>query len=259
MSLFITESNNTTNSLNKIPIQSGVPESGQTLVYNSTDNQWVFGSGGGGGDRGPTGPTGSVGSTGPTGSAGSTGPTGSGGSPATSTSLGTIQLAGDLTGVATQPKIKQYTANMLKDINQFILLAQSPVEGTSVAPIAYGTFNIGVFTVTKNTLGSGSQSISIKSNTTAFTASGTGYLSRIGAPSSSQLATLRGATIQTFFQNLVTISNPSIDGCLENESEEWKIFLKNDSNDIYYLTLFFFRSIDLNIQIFGKLYGLKVV
>ena len=168
-------------------------------------------------------------------------------------------MAGDLTGVATEPKIKQYTANMLKDINQFILIAQSPIEGTSVAPIAYGTFNIGVFTVTKNTLGSGSQSISIKSNTTTFTARGTGYLSRIGAPSSSQLATLRGATIQTFFQNLVTISNPSIDGCLENESEEWKIFLKNDSNDIYYLTLFFFRSIDLNIPIFGKLYGLKVV
>jgi len=204
-----------------------------------------------------TGPTGSVGVTGPTGSVGVTGPTGSGSSPATSTSLGTIQLAGDLTGVATAPNIKTYTSNMLKDINNFILLAQSPLEGTSAAPIAYGTFNIGVFTLTKNALGTGTQSISMKSNTTSFTAYGSGYISRIGANVPSQLATLTGATIQTFFQNLVSISNPSVDGCAENESEEWKIYLKNSSDDIYYLNIFFFRAPGVLTPIFGKLYGLK--
>lgn len=278
---FLSSQNNTCKSLNNVPIQTGTPESGEILIYDSSINQWIFGFGGSGGDRGPTGPTGSggstgpagsggptgstgptgsggIGSTGPTGSSGPTGPAGSGGSPATTTSLGTVQLAGDLSGVATAPTIKQYTANLVKNINQFVLIAQSSTEGTSAAPIAYGTFTLGPFTVTKNTLATNSQTISMKCLTDTFTAHGTGYISRIGANVPSVLVTLSKATIRNFFQNLVSISTtPSVDGCKENESEEWKIYLKNDANgNLYYVTLFFFKSTDLTIDIFGKIYGL---
>lgn len=69
---------NTTNgnaiSLNNIPIQSGKPASGHSIIYD-VPNQWVFRSSGSGGTTGPTGAGGS-------------------GSPATTTSLGTIVLAG---------------------------------------------------------------------------------------------------------------------------------------------------------------------
>lgn len=146
---------------------------------------------------------------------------------------------------------------MLKDISNFKFIAQSPLGGTSAAPIAYGTLNIGVFTITPNITGSNAQSIAMKSNTTAFSAYGTGYLSRIGSQIPVQLATLIGATIETFFQNLVNISTPTINGCLDNESEEWKIYLKNAAGDTYFVNLFFFKNSAVLSPIFGKLYGIK--
>ena len=117
--------NNTCLSLNNIPIQSGIPEFGQSLIYDSDVNQWVYGSGGGGGDRGPTGPTGFTGPTGAagftgptgptgftgrTGAAGFTGPTGPTGvsgqtNDATTTTKGIIMLAKSLKGDASNPEI----------------------------------------------------------------------------------------------------------------------------------------------------------
>jgi len=188
-----------------------------------------------------------------------TGPTGSGSSPATSTSLGTIQLTGDLTGVATSPIIKTYTSNMLKDINNFILLGQSSQGGTSSVPIAFGTISIGAFQFVPNTLQTtGSISIALKtSNVTNFTAYGSGFFTRGSA--GVQTAILQAASIQNFYKNIVTLAVTPVDGCLVNESEEWKIYLYNASNDVYFLHLFYFRNPNLTTQIFGTLYGIKQV
>lgn len=61
-----------------IPIASGVPGNGQSLVYDDVTEQWIydFGPTGPTGDTGPTGPVGSTGETGPTGDTGDTGPIG---------------------------------------------------------------------------------------------------------------------------------------------------------------------------------------
>ena len=86
MSYIINTEKKTTLTIGNIPIQSGDPSPGQTLVYNSTNNQWTFGEALGAGGTGPTGSTGPAGSTGYTGPAGvpgsaaftgATGPTGS--------------------------------------------------------------------------------------------------------------------------------------------------------------------------------------
>jgi len=42
--------------INNIPIQSGTPTSGQSLVYNSTTNQWTFDQSSDSGSTGYTGP-----------------------------------------------------------------------------------------------------------------------------------------------------------------------------------------------------------
>ena len=55
--IFETGNINTTTSLNKIPIQGGTPISGQSLIYNSISNQWVFSGVLDSGSTGPTGPT----------------------------------------------------------------------------------------------------------------------------------------------------------------------------------------------------------
>jgi len=91
--------------INNIPITSGSPGPNQTLVYDSSINQWVFETGGGGvtgplGPSGPTGPTGpggsatNTGATGPTGSTGPSGPTGPDGSATNTGATGSTGATG---------------------------------------------------------------------------------------------------------------------------------------------------------------------
>jgi hypothetical protein len=240
------ENNNTTNSLNKIPIQSGTPTPGQSLVYNSTDNQWQFALASGSGSTGPTGPVGSTGPGGPK-------------VASTSTSLGAIQLSGDLTGSATEPVIKTYTPNMKENVSLYSLLGQGTITGkTLLVPIAYSTSGtIGEFQFTQLILATNSVAIGLKSTTTPFTAYGTGCLSRIGSNVPLQLATLTGATITTTYKSLVSLSDPVIDGCKTNESEKWEIFLENASAQ-YCLQINLFNNINSSNAIFAVLYGLTV-
>jgi len=327
---FSTSENNTSISLNNIPIQYGTPESTQTLIYDSVANQWVYGYGGGGGDRGPTGPTGGVGSTGPTGSVGSTGPTGvgstgptgrtgstgptgfgstgptgpgvgatgatgatgrigptgpgvgatgatgvtgptgpgvgatgatgptgpGGASPATSSSVGTIQLTGDLSGVATEPVIKTYPTKLNDNVSVYRILGQRTTTGlTQSAPIAFSTSGvIGVFEFYPQILPSGRWAIGLKSSQT-FNVFGSGFISRIGASVPLELTTLTGtATITNTLATLISKSTPLIDGCYENESEEWRLVLTGNTEQ-YRLDLSFFNSYQIEIPIFAALYG----
>ena len=332
---FSTSENNTSISLNNIPIQYGTPESTQTLIYDSVANQWVYGYGGGGGDRGPTGPTGGVGSTGPTGrtgptggvgsigptgrtgstgdvgstgptgvgstgptgrtgstgptgfgstgptgpgvgatgatgatgrigptgpgvgATGATGPTGPGGaSPATSSSVGTIQLTGDLSGVATEPVIKTYPTKLNDNVSVYRILGQRTTTGlTQSAPIAFSTSGvIGVFEFYPLYLPSGRWAIGLKSSQT-FNVFGSGFISRIGASVPLELTTLTGtATITNTLASLISKSTPLIDGCYENESEEWRLVLTGNTEQ-YRLDLSFFNSYQIEIPIFAALYG----
>jgi len=66
-----------------VPVQSGSPNSGDSLIYDPVTRQWKYapaGASGLTGSTGPTGPTGPTGNTGPTGPTGNTGPTGPTGS-----------------------------------------------------------------------------------------------------------------------------------------------------------------------------------
>lgn len=242
MSYIEIENNNTSTSLNNISIQSGTPVSGQALVYNSTNNQWVFDTISGG----PTGPT---------------GPAGGGGSssPATSTSLGTVQLAGDLSGTAIAPVIKTYEPNMLSNVSLYTVLGQDTRTGnTASVPISYSTSGtIGEFQFTQLILTSGRVGIGLKSTTTNFTAYGTGYVSRLGSNVPTQLATLNGVTITTSYNSLVGSSTPVVDGCDLNESEKWQIFLKNASGRTYCLDIYFFNNLSVDPPIFAALYGIS--
>lgn len=80
MSLQIFNNQDTTLSINNIPVESGLPTQGDILGYNEATNQWSFLSasaiGGPTGPAGPAGVTGPVGVTGPTGLAGATGAAG---------------------------------------------------------------------------------------------------------------------------------------------------------------------------------------
>jgi len=239
--------------INNIPIQHGTPTSGQSLVYNSTTNQWAFDQFSGSGSTGPTGPAG----TGPTGPAGPT-------QPATGTDLGAIQLAGDLTGAASAPYISTYPSNMEANISRYTLLGQNPLTGrTGAIPIAISTDgNIGPFEFASGLIGIAQFALSLKCSSPSppvFTAWGSGYVSRIGGNVPSQLGTIQGVTITTVSQVLVKISNPIIAGCGENESEKWDIYLTGSDNTSYYLQLFFFNNSNVSTgPVFAALYGIKV-
>ncbi len=339
---------NTTNgnaiALNSIPIQSGKPVSGQSIIYDVSPNQWVFGNVSGGttgptgstgptgvsgytgptgspgtatntgatgvtgptgaignigptgaignigptgargntgptgaignigptGARGNTGPTGAIGNIGPTGAIGNTGPTGAigntgpigvtgptgngGSSPATTTSLGTIVLAGDLTGVATTPKLKNYALNMLSNISSKTLLAQSGGD-TDSAPIAFSTFSFdNLFLFSSNIATGGGSSIALRSLAGSFTANGTGLITHTLAVDP---FVIQQDTIRTFPQNLISLSNkPSAAGCATGESEEWKIYLQNASAEKYFMHLYYINTTNFPTPIFGILYGL---
>ena len=318
---------NTTNgnaiALNSIPIQSGKPVSGQSIIYDVSPNQWVFGNVSGGttgptgptgisgytgptgspgtatntgatgvtgptgaignigptgaignigptGARGNTGPTGAIGNIGPTGAIGNTGPTGAigntgpigvtgptgngGSSPATTTSLGTIVLAGDLTGVATTPKLKNYALNMLSNISSKTLLAQSG-GNTDSAPIAFSTFSFdNLFSFNSNIAAGGGSCIALRSLADPFTANGTGQITHTVAVDP---VVIQQDTIRTFPQNLISLSNkPSAAGCAPGESEEWKIYLQNASAQKYFMHLYYINTTNFPTPIFGILYGL---
>jgi len=77
MSLQIFNNQDTTISINNIPVEAGLPTQGDILGYNETTNQWSFLSASAiGGPTGPAGPAGVTGPTGPTGLAGATGAAG---------------------------------------------------------------------------------------------------------------------------------------------------------------------------------------
>lgn len=217
------------NSLNNIPVQSGNPESGQTLLYDSTNNQWVF-------------------------------DTISGSSlPATSTSLGTVQLAGDLSGTATAPLIKTYAPNMSSNVSRYNVLGQDTQTGKTLSvPISYSSSGkIAEFEFTQLILTSNSVAIGLRSTTTNFTANGTGYVSRFRSNVPLDLATLDAAQITSTYNSLVHLSTPSIDGCIANESEKWQIFLQNDSGNAYYLDIYYFNHPGVESPIVATLYGIS--
>ena len=269
MSLSITESNNITTSLNKIPIQSGVPESGQALVYSSEQNQWIFSSSGGGGERGPTGstgstgPTGSTGSTGPTGaigpagvgSTGSTGPsgargpTGSGGTTddATETTKGIIKLAGDLVGTADKPTLK---ITPVKDrattpwiINQTSGLREFGSYGiySNADYVGTGIFDNSDFSIELNPIGGTSStenkiSITIKEDM------------RIAGKGTIQWTDVKWLTIvereiltsaqPTNGYNLLSLSTtPTQTGPTADQLERWDLFLQTSKN-FYHVDVF---------------------
>ena len=256
--ILTTTTNGNSTSLNNIPIQSGKPVLGQSIIYDVGPNQWVFGyvSGGTTGPTGPTGPTGIAGNIGPTGAIGNTGPTGAGGSsPATTTSLGTIVLDGDLTGVATAPKLKNYALNMLSNITSKTLLSQSGGT-TDSAPISFATFSFdNIFAFTTNIASGGGSSISLRSlDGSNYTAFGSGLITHTG---SVDQFLLQSATVGSFFLNLLTSSNkPSAPGCAVNETEEWKIYLQNPSSERYFMCLYYYNTSTFPTPIFGILYGL---
>jgi len=331
MSGILTQQNGNATSLNNIPIQSGKPLLGQSIIYDVGPNQWMFGYVSGGGTTGPkgptgptgiagnigptglpgiatntgatgvpgptgaigntgptgvigntgptgvigntgptgaignigptgaignTGPTGAIGNTGPAGAIGNTGPTGaSGSSPATTTSLGTIILAGDLTGVATAPKLKNYALNMLSNITSKTLLAQSG-GNTDSAPISFSTFSFdNIFSFSTNVATGGGTSISLRSiDGSSYIAFGSGLITHTA---SVDQFLLQEATIDTFFKNLITSSNkPSALGCSLNETEEWKIYLQNFSSQRYFMYLYYYSTSNFTFPVFGILYGL---
>ncbi|MEX0596462.1 MAG: hypothetical protein WD512_08160, partial [Candidatus Paceibacterota bacterium] len=174
-----------------------------------------------------------------------------------SSSLGTIQLAGDLSGSATAPVIKVYPTNMIADLSGYSILGQQISDGkTALVPVSYGTFNVGIFTFGPNTLTTGQDSISIKASVGSYMAYGIGSIIR----TSKVIDIMRlsdSATITTFYQNLVTLAVTPIAGCAENESEEWKIYLHNSANDCYFMHLHYFKNINIYSPIFGKLYAIK--
>jgi hypothetical protein len=265
-----TENNNTTASLNKIPIQSGTPTSGQSLVYDSTSNQWEFALAAGSGSTGPTGPSGPAG--GPTGPTGRTGPTGVPGSatntgatgpagpttqPATNTSLGTIQLAGILTGLATSPQIKELSSDMSIALSSYKLLAQRGGI-TEAASIQYGTdmfSNVMLFSAPTET-GTNTASIRIQPMGYSLIAFGTGTITRNTNTVDSVM--LQGVTIPQLEQNLISASNrPSLSKCAVNESEEWKIyFLSQGISNKYFVRLYFYHNSGLQNRVFGSIYSL---
>ena len=206
---------------------------------------------------GNTGPTGAIGNTGPTGAIGNIGPTGAGGSsPATTTSLGTIILEGDLTGVATAPKLKNYALNMISNITSKTLLAQSG-GNTDSAPISFSTFSFdNIFSFSTNVVtGGGGTSITLRSlDGSNYFAFGSGLITHTA---SVDQFLLQQATIGTFFKNLVTSSNkPSAPGCNLDETEEWKIYLQNLSSQRYFMYLYYYSTLDFPTPVFGILYGL---
>lgn len=218
------------------------------------------------GPTGPTGPpgtatnTGATGPTGPpgtatnTGATGPTGPAGSGSSPATTTSLGTIVLAGDLTGVATAPKLTNYPLNMLSNITSKTILSQSN-GNTDSAPISFSTFSFdNLFIFSPNLAVGGGSSIALRSINGSFTAYGTGLITHTA---SLNQFLLQQSTIETFPQNLLSISNkPTAPGCAVNETEEWKIYLQNASSQKFFMYLCYYNTTNLTTPIFGVLYGL---
>ena len=323
MSGILTTTNGNSTSLNNIPIQSGKPLLGQSIIYDVGPNQWIFGYVSGGGTTGPkgptgptgiagnigptglpgiatntgatgstgptgaignagptgaigsTGPTGAIGSTGPTGAIGNTGPTGvignigptgaigktgptgeSNRSPATTTSLGTIILDGDLTGTATAPKLKNYALNMLSNITSKTLLAQSEDGNTDSAPISFSTFSFdNIFSFSTNVATGGGTSISLRSaDGSSYIAFGSGLITHTA---SVDQFLLQQATIGSPFKNLLTSSNkPSAPGCALNETEEWKMYLQNPSSQRYFMYLYYYSTSNFTTPVFGILYGL---
>jgi hypothetical protein len=83
-------------------MRSGTPTPGQSLVYSSVNNQWQFALASGSGLTGPSGST----------------------ATATTTSLGTVQLSGILTGTATSPQIKDLIPNMSTALSSYNIIAQ---------------------------------------------------------------------------------------------------------------------------------------
>jgi len=222
MSFSLADKNNTTTSLNNIPIEAGPPLDGEFLVYKSNTDQWMF-------------------------------ETASSTSQATATSVGTIQLAGDLSGTATAPLIKQYPSDMTKYISNFTFLGQDQTGATRAVPIAYGINKVGPFDFIPAIIPPGaSKSIALKSSK-PFTAHGAGLVTIYQGNVPVILATLPGVQITTSYKTLTQISNPVTSGTLENDSEQWKIFLQNGIES-YYLELWYFNNAQTP-TVFGTLYG----
>jgi len=263
--------NNTCLSLNNIPIQSGIPEFGQSLIYDSDVNQWVYGSGGGGGDRGPTGPTGAAGFTGPTGAAGFTGPTGAAGftgrtgaagftgptgptgvsgqtNDATTTTKGIIRLGGSLNGDAENPII---------NIQPFSNTAGYLIDGTT----QLRTFNTGtqkiinlsdVFGCAESGLGFQNLEFTLASEPYAGATTkvriipkinlkirGFGYIQK---SSIIPLTIVEQEILASTPTALIEISTtPSQSGPTNNELEKWELFLQS-VNYFYHLTIFYCTS-----------------
>jgi hypothetical protein len=96
--------------LNNIPITSDIPSPNDTLIYDTSLNQWTFGPAGSASNTGATGPTGRTGPTGLNGSAsntgatGPTGPTGLNGSASNTGATGPTGPTGASNTGATGPK-----------------------------------------------------------------------------------------------------------------------------------------------------------
>ena len=267
--------------INNIPIQSGIPLSNELLVYNSNIRQWTFGASTNTGATGPAGLTGPTGSTGPTGPAGfatntgstgptgpagfatntgSTGPTGPVGSvpDATTSSKGIIQLSGDLTGTATEPKLKNFVINLDNDITLFTFIGKSLAVTDSI-PLQYSSFNFGnIVTVVTNSIQPLRTSMSLQSNTgRVYNASGSGLINRTDG-SINGMVLKETATIESFYQNLTSLAVTLQVGCADLESEEWNVILFN-ATERYFLKLYFCNKSSNTVPIFGYIAGLPVI
>jgi len=279
MSFNLTQAeNNTCLSLNNIPIQSGIPELGQSLIYDSNVNQWVYGSGGGGasgftgptGAAGFTGPTGAAGFTGPTGAAGFTGPTGAGftgptgaagftgptgptgvsgqTNDATANTKGIIRLGGSLKGDAQNPLINiqpvsNMTAYLIDGTTQLRTFNTGTQDIINLSDV-FGCVEAGIgfenleFSLATEPYAGATTKIKIFPKIN-LKIRGFGYLQK---SSIIPLTIIERQILASTPTALIEISTtPSQSGPTNNELEKWELLLQS-VNYFYYLTIFYYNS-----------------
>jgi hypothetical protein len=249
--------------INQIPIQSGIPEDKDFLVYENSKKQWIFNQV----KDSPTGPVGHTGPTGPKGETiiGSTGPLGPTGptfsSDATSTSKGIVRLAGSLTGSADFPmlNVNYLSSNFITD--NFSLLAYNFNDST----ICYGSniFSNGkdsqVFpNFILNADISNDKFISIFT-TKNFDINGTGSIIRRTGNVDFFTIPLINVPINSITSLISLSKTPNKNKLLVEESEQWNFFLEDDIGR-YYLEVYFYCDFDPNLtdSFFAKYYVVKL-
>jgi hypothetical protein len=225
---------------------TGTGSTGPTGVAGATGPTGLAGATG----TGSTGPTGVAGATGPTGLLGSTGPTGPGVVDATTTIKGVIQLAGDLSGTATQPLLNLDTADPFLTVGSNI----NPLVCKTSTNFVYYPFSISRGENTKFKIqtipnGEGLQIRSVNSKT--YYVSGSGMKMNT-TTSTMEYYVIRDMSITPTFANLydlVTDLFPSTSSkrTLNKETENWNLFINSfivptRDEELYQLNITYYNN-----------------